>query len=167
MDKNLYSNLIHLEKRATNHNTNVDYLLASKSTFYFVELKTDSNSFKKPSQLLYYAHYIDQPYADLYNFFKDNLAVDNQDPKWKDGLDYLQRTYKSSFSSDIESNLNNELKLIYLAPSKVEKLKEYQLFKKQLGEKLIFMSLKDFGSLIDDDDVLSDLLIEIDKIEIE
>lgn len=67
----IYKNREQIESK---HNTNFDYLLASDDTYYLAELKTDSDSFKDISQLLYYLYSAEQPFEYLYAFFKNELA---------------------------------------------------------------------------------------------
>jgi len=146
-----------LETVETRHNTNVDYLLASKNNFYFVELKTDTKSFKENSQLIYYSHYSGKKFKDLYKFFKKELAnpKNHLDEKWQTGFDYL--------NDKLKGNLNKEIKIIYLGPEAIKDTDEYEELEKQLNDKLIFVSLSDFANEISGDESLKSLLKEIDK----
>jgi len=149
-------------------NTNVDYLLASKDTFYFVELKTDAKSFKKDSQLSYYSYYSKKPFKELFEFFQE-LAdpINHLDKKWKVGFDYLNDKYKESFDVKLDENLNKDIKIIYLVPSTIINNKKYkkqrEKLEEELGKKLIFVSLKDFANKISNDENLKSLLEEIDE----
>lgn len=167
IDNNLKQVVESLKVRNTNHNTNVDYLLATKDTFYLVEFKTDSKSFSHTEQLLYYAYYItkNNTFSELHDFFKCKLTEgNNQDPKWKDGYKYLNENYKKHFARNIVEDKTKKLKLIYLAPSHIIDLPEYGHFTNYLGkEKLEFVSLKEFAELIDNDTELKDLLIQMDE----
>jgi hypothetical protein len=157
----IYKKREHVESK---HNTNVDYLLASKDTYYFVELKTDTNSFKETSQLLYYLYYVEQPFETLYKFFRDQLAGSKkQDPKWKKGLSFLKRNFYWHFESEIQDNLKKDLKIIYLGPSAIKGTNEYKVMEDILKEKLKFFSLAEFAEEIKGDEILKELLIEIDK----
>jgi hypothetical protein len=159
--REIYKKREHVKSK---HNTNVDYLLASKDNYYLVELKTDTRSFKETSQLLYYLYYVEQPFKALYEFFRDELAKPkNQDPKWKNGLSYLKSNYYNQFACEIEDNLNKKLNIIYLGPSAIERTQEYKILKEILGDYLIFVSLKQFSEEIEGDNILKELLIEIDK----
>jgi hypothetical protein len=151
-----------LEKTDTNQNTNVDYLLASANTFYFVELKTDLHSVDKDSQLIYYAHYSNKNFSELYNFFKYNLANGkNQNKKWKTGLEYLLDKYLHSFNQHLEHSLNKEIKIVYLGPDKIES--KLQNVNQILG-KDIFTSVtfKQFNKHVSDID-LQEILTIISK----
>ncbi|MDB5227006.1 MAG: hypothetical protein JWN78_1199 [Bacteroidota bacterium] len=153
-----------LVERKTNHNTNVDYLLATEDEFYLVEFKTDAKSFSDVKQMSYYTYYFKKSFSELFNFFKTQLAeADHQDPKWKVGMDYLKNNYKNHFDKLLIDNLEKEVKLIYLAPSKVKDSTAYRDLVNKVGDKLIFVSLTDFANAIKDDDELKQLLIEIDK----
>jgi len=153
-----------LETVETRHNTNVDYLLASEKTFYLVELKTDPQSFKEDSQLIYYSHYSGKKFKDLYAFFVE--LAETQKKKWKTGLEYLNKKYEDHFKEKLENNCNKEIKIIYLVPSAIINNEKYKKEKEKLEDELgeeTFVSLTEFADKISGDKQLKLLLKEIDK----
>jgi hypothetical protein len=149
-----------LEPENTNRNTNVDYVVATASTFYLVELKTDTASLKKADQLIYYAYYARKPFAELFEFF-ESLSH----KKWKEGLAYFSKQYHMAFNKDIEVDIHNKIiKVLYIGPDRIEKTDEYKKLKTLLGNNLAgFISLENFANHIENDPELSILLRTINK----
>ncbi|RLA72160.1 MAG: hypothetical protein DRG24_03760 [Epsilonproteobacteria bacterium] len=95
-----------------NRSVNIDYLLLNEksNTLYFIELKTDSSSFKL-SQYEYYKNTIhNKTTTELYNFLKD---LENK--KYKN---YKIKVVDESISEE-EFKKIKHIKLIYLAPKKL------------------------------------------------
>lgn len=151
--KTIEKGINNLKPVGTMHNTNVDYLLASEKFFYFVELKTDVESFKKDSQLIYYSYYSRKEFKDLYDFFKQLKKT--QKKKWEAGFKY--------FNDNFDGKLDREIKIIYLGPKAIKETKEYKKLENELKDKLIFVSLSDFANKITDNGNFKKLLKDIDE----
>lgn len=91
--------------------TNIDYLMINQNTLYFIELKTDSSSFKL-EQYEQYKNIIDHSTPQSLFEFASQL----KNPKYKKFYENLSKKLKEH---SIKSENIEKIKLIYLAPKKL------------------------------------------------
>lgn len=167
--------------KLTNRSTNVDYLLINENTcdLYFVELKTDSNSFKH-EQFFIYDDIIDKE-SDisktpqlLFNFLKDELVTIKY-KNLKKFIDYRMGNESWSGNKPKLPALNwltlKNIKLVYIAPEKMlEKAwkgkNEEAIDKLKKNHSVInFKKLKSIkvSNYENEWDIITDKLSELDK----
>ncbi len=111
--------------KKTNRSTNIDFLLRNKNTLYFVELKTDSNSFKTEQFEIYKEILQNKNTKELYCF-----------------LEQLKNKKYKFYTQKLKEKINNfdeikDIKLVYLAPSNMFNInKHWGNYRKELIQEI-------------------------------
>lgn len=99
--------------KRTNRSTNIDYLMLNEcnNILYFIELKTDSGSFKNEQYENYREIVKNKNSKELFKFLKERA----EEGKSKKKYEYMKEKVNEIINED-QQNKKREFKLIYILP---------------------------------------------------
>jgi len=104
---------------AGDSSTNIDYLIAGKKCLYFIELKTEKNSFD-PKQYWSYQFYSDRKNASwrsLMSFLLKLSEASKKSDKYKEAIKQIQNADLQIINETKENSADiNDVRVIYIAP---------------------------------------------------